>query len=493
MTRLVPALVLIGLAGCAEPGPRLLDTPRSTATDTATIQPESIRAVDSNKDGREDYWQRFDADGRIGSLAFDTNGDGSPDESVDRTAPQAGDRHLIILLDSIPFDLVEQAWRAGRFRLFHPPGKVISPFPVMTDLSFSELFGVSPSPGVEASHYDGRRLRDGYDVYAHGGNAGWNARVDYALLPIVHAVAYLDPRKWYDHELGKIQRMFLGGRGDFRGYVVTTSGLGAWYGHEGHAPALEKLDAACEYIMHACRGRVQITLLSDHGHVLKKSRRIPLSDLLAAKGWRVGSRLSGERDVIVPEFGVVSCAAIHTRRPVEVARDCIAIEGVELALYREPGHGEITVLGRDSETVLRMDSRGRFTVELVRGDPLHLAGVIESLRASGKLGADGYATDEDWTQATRGGAYPDPLYRIWRAFNGLVENVPDVYLSLADGYHCGSELMTRLVDISATHGALNVVSSTGFVMSTIGPLPPSTRMRDLAGVLESLGVPIRRP
>ncbi|GJQ27915.1 MAG: hypothetical protein HBSAPP02_29470 [Phycisphaerae bacterium] len=490
LPRLGPVLVIVGLAGCAEPGPRLLDV-----TDSATAP--APRALDTNRDGCADYWQQFDTTGRIVSLAFDTNADGSPDECVDRSAPNAGDRHLVILLDSIPFGLVEEAWKAGRFRLFHPPGRVISPFPVMTDLSFSELFGVSPSPGVEASYYDGRRLRDGYEVYAHGGNAGWNAQVDYALRPIVHAVAYLNPRKWYDHELGKIQRMFLGGRGDFRGYVVTTSGLGAWYGRAGHAPALEKLDAACEYILHACRGRVQITLLSDHGHVLQKSRRIPLSNLLAEKGWHVGSRLSDERDVVVPEFGVVSCAAIHTRRPADVARDCIGIDGVELAMYRESGRGEITVLGRNGETVLRMDSRGRFGVKLVRGDPLHLAGAVESLRAASRMDAAGYATDADWSQVmgegqAGAGTYPDPIYRIWRAFNGLVENVPDVYLSLADGYHCGSELMTRLVDISATHGALNAVSSTGFVMTTAGPLPPSVRMRDLAGVLKSLGVPVRK-
>lgn len=485
-------LGFIGLTGCAEPGPRRLDMARPAAIDASSPVP-ALRALDTDGDDRADYWQHFGADGRITSLAFDTNRDGEPNDSVDRTLPQPGDRHLIVLLDSIPFDLVEEAWRGGRFRMFHPPGRVISPFPVMTDLSFSELFRVSPSPGVEASHFDGRRLRDGYEVYAHGGNAGWNAQVDYALLPIVHAVAYLDPRKWYDHELGKIQRMFLGGGGDFRGYVVTTSGLGAWYGQAGHVPALEKLDGVCEYVMHACRGRVQITLLSDHGHVLKKSRRIPLSDLLASKGWRVESRLTGERDVVVPEFGVVSCAAIHTRRPAELARDCIGIEGVDVAMYRESGRGEITVLGREGETVLRMDARGRFAAELVRGDPLHLAEAAESLRAAGKLDTEGYVIDADWMQATSGGEYPDPIYRIWRAFNGLVENVPDVYLSLADGYHCGSELMTRLVDISATHGSLNAVSSTGFVMSTVGSMPPSVRMRDLAGVLKSLDVPIQRP
>lgn len=496
--RLALTFAFIWWAGCAEPGPRMLDTPRLGTSVSATTQPAPSQTVDSNGDGRADYWQHFGADGRIASLAFDTDGDGLPDETIDRTAPQAGDRHLIIMLDSIPFGLVEEAWRTGRFRLLHPPGRVISPFPVMTDLSFSELFSVSPSPGVEASHFDGHRLRDGYEVYAHGGNAGWNAQVDYALLPIVHAVAYLNPRKWYDHELGKIQRMFLGGQGDFRGYVVTTSGLGAWYGHEGHAPALEKLDAACEYIMHACRGRVQITLLSDHGHVLQKSRRIPLSQLLQAKGWRVGSRLASERDVVVPEFGVVSCAAIHTRRPAEVARDCIGIEGVELVMFRGLGRGEITVMGREGESILRVDSRGRFAAELVRGDPLQLAGVIESLRATGRMDTAGYATDSDWSQAmgagqAGAGTYPDPIYRIWRAFNGLVENVPDVYLSLADGYHCGSELMTRLVDISATHGSLNAISSTGFVMSTVGPMPPSVRMRDLANVLKSLDVPIQRP
>ena len=63
--------------------------------------------------------------------------------------PACEQRHLILLLDSVPYPMMKAYWDAGKFRLFEPPTRTIAPFPVMTDPSFAEFFNYSPLPAVE--------------------------------------------------------------------------------------------------------------------------------------------------------------------------------------------------------------------------------------------------------------------------------------------------------------------------------------------------------
>jgi hypothetical protein len=495
---LIPFLIVVG--GCAGPAPKSLGLPTEESRAGDIVQ----RRFDTNADGKIDYWQELATSGRIEVLQFDTNADGLPDLNVDRSrllptsAPSSdsGDiRNLIVLLDSVPFGMVQEAWRQGHFRLFYPPRRTISPFPVMTDLSFSELFGCSPSPGVEASYYDGHKLLDGYGVYASGGNIRWSKFVDYELNPLTHVVAYLQPFTWYLHELGKIQRHFLKGHDSlFIGYSVGTSAVGAHFGRDGHQKALIRVDQFCEYIMHQTRGRTQITLLSDHGHNMVHSRRIPLSDLLEEAGYHPVKHgpLRAPNDIAVPEFGVINCAAIHTLRPAAVAHDVVGFEGVELTAYMDVDGSTIVVLSRDGRAQIRRSPDGRFGYVCQFGDPLRMSQTWEELRKQGKLDPEGFAVEADVFAATNSAAYPDPCHRLWRAFHGLVEHTPDVYVSVQDGYHCGSALMTKMVEISSAHGGLGYASSSGFVMTTAGELPEVMRMEDLGAELRKIGVPIRK-
>ena len=496
-TRVITAILLVATAllavGCAGPGPKL--APAAPA-ETKPINGGVERYYDMTGNGKLDYAETLSGDGQITLLRFDTDEDGNFEETVRRLRAggpdDAADRHLIILLDSIPYGVVLDAWNAGRFRLFPPPSRVISPFPVMTDLSFSEFFGVSPSPGAESEYYDGEKLRDGYDVYAAEGNAGWISHTDYHLIFFAHAVAYLWPDIWYDHELGKIQRHFYRTtHSPYVGYSVTTSGLGATQGRDGHQAALIKLDRLCQAVMFELRGRLQITLMSDHGHCLVPSKRIPLSNLLEEFGYHVSKRLKGPQDVVVPEFGVVNYGGVYTQSPAQVASDLVGVDGVDFATYLDED-GAVVVQSHDGLATIRYgDDGGRY--ECRHGDPLKLLPVIEALRAEGKVGPDGFISDAALFEATKEHLYPDALQRLWRTYHGLMLHPPDVMISVQDGWHCGSALMTKLVDIRAAHGSLNLDSSSGFAMTTNGSLPSVVRMQDLRGYLDRLGVHIPGP
>jgi hypothetical protein len=484
--------VFVFFTGCADPGPEMMPT--------APVRVEhgeggEERQFDANDDGKVDYFERIGPDGRVVLLRFDLNGDGQIDEEVDRTVRSfdpngPSDRYLLVILDSVPYKLVEEAYARGRFRLFYPPCRTIAPFPVMTDVALAEFFGTSPSLAIESQFYADSKLRGGYEAYADELVAGgWLAHVDYHMGFWVHSVAYFWPFTWFNHELGNIQRKFYcSDANPFVGYSVCTSGLGAQYGRDGHQGALVRLDRFCQSVMYRLRGRVQITLMSDHGHYLGRSYRIPLPDILERMGYHVTEKLKGPQDVAVPEFGVVSCAAIYTKSPESVARDSIGVDGVEQAAYLTASD-DVVVLGRGGRARISSGPDG-LKYECDYGDPLEMLPILAGLQSKGGVDSQGFASDRALFDATTAHKYPDSLHRLWRAFHGLVESPPDVLLSVQDGRHCGSKFMSSVVDMQATHGNLGPASSSGFVMTTAGELPPVMRIADLRAELVQIGVPL---
>lgn len=491
-TGALPAILtgalMMGSLGCAGPGPKLFP---AAPAQRQTLPDGSVeRWYDTNRDGCPDYREQVSPDGLLVAIGYDRNQDGQVEENVVlEQVPENERRHLVVLLDSVPHEIVEALRREGCFQFFRGLSRVISPFPVMTDLSFAEFFHVSPSPGVESEYYDGRRLRDGYGVYIREENSAWTACTDYHMPQLNHGNAYLDIRPWFAHELRKIQKLFLeSDRPLVIGYCVGTSGMGAVYGRQGHVDAMIMVDRFCRELICQTRGRVRFTLLSDHGHYLgcRESKRIPLRRKLAQCGYRVRERLRRPGDVVVPEFSMVSCASIYTHAPACVARDVVMIEGVDLAAYREGA--DLVVVRRDGLARLSRSAAG-FRYQPERGDPLELQPILARLAQAGEVDADGYVSDHALFAATVDHTYPDVAARLWRAFHGLVEHVPDVLVSLADGYHVGSKLQTDLITLIGVHGSLRPMSTYGFAMTTEGELPGNVRMADLRASLREVGVP----
>ncbi len=491
----LPLVVIAGLAfatGCAGPGPDLFPVAPHRVEQLADAAEE--RCYDTDGNGFEDYRERLAPSGQVILLRYDLNGDGQIDLEIDRRldgSVGAGEehRHLVILLDSVPFGMVHDLWQHGRFRLFAPPSRVISPFPVMTDLSLAELFGTSPSPAVESQFFDGNRLNSGFMTYAREDNAGWLPYVDYHLAFLAHGLAYIWPEAWFDHELGHIQRQFLASDGSsFVGYCVGPSALGALKGRSGHLAGLLHVDRLCQAIVHRTLGRVQITLLSDHGHNQARSKRVPLRRVLGSCGYRVTESLEAPGDVIVPEFGPVTCASLYTTSPRSVATDLTNVEGVQLTAYLDESD-QVVVLTRDGEARIQAGPAG-YRYSCTRGDPLKLAAILGELKRSGQETADGFVSDDVLFEATMDHPYPDAVHRLWRAFHGLIANQPQVVVSVEDGYHCGSAFMSELIDLAAAHGNLGEVSSSGFAMTTMGSLPRVVRMENLGQALRDLGIPM---
>ena len=449
---------------------------------------ETVFAFDTDGDKQADFWQYQRADGRKHALAYALDESGRPGPRIELDAVDASEcPHLLIALDGVPFELVEQLRHEGHFRLFYPPARVVCCFPAMTDLALAELFHVGPCQAYQARRFDRRanRLSAGNTAYLSGGNSPWLREMDYRCSLWWDVMVYLDPQAVFDHEIRGILRTFRGiDAGRACAYSVGSAGLGTRDGRPAILKYLRSIDRLCEQIVHERRGRVKLTLTADHGHNLVENRRISFDEVLKAGGYRKAGSLRGPRDVVVISYGLVTYAELFTSDPSGVANCLLQHEDVEFACY--PRDDGIVICDRTGQARITKGQTG-YVYDLSQGDPLRLGAIIEQLRRDGKMSADGEIDGAALFNATLDHYYPDPLARIWGAFHELVENPPDLIVNLRDGACHGSGFFHFMIRrMGSTHGSLNRMSSTTFVLTMLGELPPALHTREVLPALERL-------
>jgi hypothetical protein len=179
----------------------------------------------------------------------------------------------------------------------------------------------------------------------------------------------------------------------------------------------------------------------------------------------------------------------YTRSPGKLAEDLAAHQAVDLVTYPDGAGGVVVRAGREQARITRAasqpDQPAGYRYQTLAGDPLKLAPILEKLRAAGQVSPDGVINDQALFAATAEHEYPDPLHRVWLAFNGLMVNAPDVIVSLKDPDYHGWPFFDFMVREASTHGSLNRRASETFALSTRGPLPPLLRQEQ---ILPALGV-----
>jgi len=448
-----------------------------------------------DKDGRPDYWQRFDRHGRKVEMRFSTQ-PGEPNEVVLLDAfPSQDIPHFIIALDGVPFPLIEELYQQGRFRLFHPPSRVVTCFPGMTNPAFQRIFGGDKPMAYEAKYFDRKknRLTDGSDTYLRGQAADWTKNLDYRCSFKLDALCYIKPDMVFAHELQEIENVFRKtSQGTKIVYSVATAGLATRGGRKAILKYLTTIDQWCEQIAYDRRGRVNITLLADHGHSPSAQGRISFKKLLKKNGYRLTNRLANARDVVTVEFGLVTYAAYYTNDPAGLAAAILKDPRTTLACYpltkqtKTPDGSDVVVQTIDGKATIR-SRQGNFSYDLDYGDPLRLSPIIDLFQQNRKVDPDGFIDDIAMFEATVRHTYPDPLRRVWLAFNGLVQRPPDLIVCLKDGWvHGSSFFYSAIGKVASTHGSLNQRNSTTFAMTTLGPLPPTLRLEQVISNLNKL-------
>ena len=468
--------------GCA-PGPRF-----PAPVETHRTKSDTVRAFDTDGDRRADFWEYQHDDGRVHALAYAESHTGAPGPRVElddvdaRACP-----HFLIVLDGVPFDVVDELYRAGSFRLFHPPARVVCPYPAMTDLALADVFHAPRCLAFQALYFDRatNRLSDSTAVYLGGRNSPWVQQMSYRCSFWWDTLVYLCPQPVFDHELRGILRTFRGvSAGEAYAYSVGTAGLGTRGGRPAIEAYLRSIDQLCERIVYERRGRVRITLTADHGHDLVENRVVSFDRTLSEGGYRPAKSLRAPRDVVTIAYGLVTYAEFHTNDPAGVAACLLRNADVEFACY--PAGDQVVVCGRTGQARIGRGAGG-FTYDAREGDPLGLVGVLKGLNDKGKVSAAGEIDAAALSAATVNHYYPDPLARIWGAFHGLVHYPPDVIANLRDGACHGSPFFHVMMGkVGSTHGSLNRMNSTTFVLTMLGDLPDVVRSQDVLSALDRL-------
>ncbi len=439
---------------------------------------------------RAEYW-----------TARDTDGDGTWDEFItpqggfarpdDRMPPK---RWLIVCLDGMPLAAMQSLWDRGHFREFFRPTATISTFPSDTETALTEALHATPVPGYENLYFDrgANRMRGGVWVTLTGTGIPYIRALDYDPPGWAKIIPYIVTRKTYQADVGRFRADFLANRAPiFVAHIASSDALLHVTPMNEGEPLLLEFENALADIYLTSRGDLGVIAFSDHGNDQTLSRGSPVEDFLAARGWRVRGSIDGPRDVVIPAYGLVGFAAIYCRpAAIEPLADQLrALEGADVIVSRHLDQANAVTIRSARSTasadlswtpaVVAVPARAvRYRYVVLGGDPLGLASVFNSLRAAGKLDADGFAADADLFAAASLSEFPDAAARIRLWATNHVQNPADILVSLRPGYYHGRQWFGQAVQLTGTHGSLEKTSSLGFAMATYR-LPPAVRLSDL--------------
>lgn len=411
----------------------------------------------------------------------------------------ASPSRLVLALDGAAYHHVRalQDGTEGRrcFTDFPPAARLISTYPSLSDLAWSDILGLIPQRSYQPLHYSYARneLAGAEGFESMGDTPEYARRMDWHLKGSwTNLAGYLFPRRIFRMELARIREAFLASDDrpefyallttldyavhmsrDIRGYLCETD---AWLA------ALRR-----EHLSRTGR-ELEVLILSDHGTDDVPPRRAPAVEHLRRRGFRVAGRLERRGDVVVPVDGMLNTLQAYPL-PEDipaVAAALVELPGVDLVTFALPGRpDEVRVLKTGAEALIRARG-GRYAYAPLRGDPLDYADAAAALMRAGKADRGGYAAGEAWLAATSGHRYPAALERIVRGHGGLVLNPAPVIASLLPGHVVADSLtwrLSRIVSLGGTHGALDALSSNGVALSSAGRLPDTTtnRIRGLVG------------
>ena len=404
-------------------------------------------------------------------------------------------RYLIICADGVGYDLIEEMYRRGELRHFYPPAPLITAFPTLSNTSLVEILaplGAPPARGYEDYYFDPE------DNKLHGGffhrfsrrqfvDTTYRALFHYYPHPIGMTFEYALPvfGPWLGGliNLARIKRNFRDSDEPvFLAYLDSTDPAAHVSGKWLLRDLVRRIDRLAGHLVHTSAHPVEVIVFSDHGNQFHRMRKAKLTAALARAGFRVEKELEEARSVVLPKYGLIGSAVLYTHpgqeRPAALA--LTEATGVDFVVYR--CGNALHILSAAGEARL-LRHKAWFRYETRTADPLQLDAIQAHLRDEGRMDASGFVHQDDWVAATAGHIYPDPLRRLWNAFEGLIVQPASLIVSLQDGYYTGNTLLDIFAVLRTTHGNLRRAQSLGFAMSTAGRLPNHLRGSDFWGAI----------
>lgn len=395
-------------------------------------------------------------------------------------------------VDGVPYTTFAQLQSRGYFQDFRPVARMVTCFPSLSSVGWAEVLDLGPEPGYQ-SVYVSNRLNQTLGVSTDEmAGVRFETRMHVRSEGLIeHALMYAFPisttRRTMENLTEELED-WSGGSTAFA-YVVETDVICHMEGRGEIEESLRTLDAQIEQIQRAHQRRfgtrLQVVLVSDHGHTLTEGRVVDLADHLADHGFRKSDRLYQPRDVVFTSAGILGSVSLHAHEleEEEIARVASQLQGVELACY-DKGWMRQFVVSRTGRAVFEHDpARDAYRYHVLSGtDPLGYVAVFDQLRQAGRITSDGYAYSRDIANATSDHEFPDAPSRIRHGLNDLVRNPGNVLVSLSDGYENADDFVkwaAMLRGRSGTHGALSQRSSAGIFTTNYWTPPATIRAADV--------------
>ncbi len=394
-------------------------------------------------------------------------------------------RRLVVVLDGVPHQTIVDLRAEGRFRCFKEPARMISTFPSLTNAAMIEILQAEEAPGYEDHYYDRElnRLRGTIQDRLQGGKfikGTFRETFDY------HAPAFKGSLAYLAAPLGAIVVAHFdltGFRKAFRkserevfvAYIGETDSLAHLGGEKPLKSFLRTLDRTIEELVAESNSRLEVEMFSDHGNNYADYTQVELNEAINAAGFKTEKSLKPANSVVLPKHGLVGSSVLFTQpeNRARLAEVCATVKGVDFAVY-PANENAIELISKRGRARLLRDGE-KYKYEDTGGDPLGLRPIIGQLKSRGAIDENGFASREEWWQATRSHAYVDPLRRLFDGFSKYVRNRADVIVSYEDGYLLGSPMLSIFARMRATHGSLLRGETEGFAMSTRQTLDNAVR------------------
>ncbi|MEO1237413.1 MAG: hypothetical protein AAFX76_11555, partial [Planctomycetota bacterium] len=241
---------------------------------------------------------------------------------------------------------------------------------------------------------------------------------------------------------------------------------------------LDDLEKFIVQVLYERRGAVKVSVLSDHGHNLVDTTWIDVEQTLADAGFRVTDKLRRPGDVFVEMDGLLTWFGVHTEQPEAVA-DALLAGRPELETVSYVVGRDVVVRNHEGAAVVSMDDQRRLTY---RPDTADVLGYGDEL-------SNQPMSRDEWFARTADHEFPDAPARLWDGFRRGTLNVPQVMVSVRDGYCAGIEWFQWFVTPRSTHGGLNQVNSAAFVMSMRGPIDGPLRSAEVMNAIQPGFIP----
>ena len=403
----------------------------------------------------------------------------SLDDYADSDVP-----HVILMLDSVPYRTVAQRYGAGKLRLFAPPTEIVPPFPSITEICFTDVLHAPMLPGMNDEYFDLRTQKPSRGVMEriNGYKMPWERRLHYTQTFYENACSFLNTRNWYFGELPRAKKAVDESPDRVTiVYIGSASAMVCKFGEQGCDEVLDGAEQFCMQLLYERHGAIKFSMMADHGHNYVPSINVDIGELLEAGGFHVAKRVEKLDDVVIELNGLVTSAGIYTMQPKRVAAVLNGAAEIEFAMYLDGDR--VVLLGHRGSAEITSQS-GKVRYLATEGDPLEYRDVVKKMQSAGTIDADGFASDDDWLDATADQHYPDAPRRIWDAFHRIAINTPSVIVTLRPGYCAGLQSYAHFFDMKSTHGGLSRDESTTFLLSMHHDAPRHMRSRDVLPAIE---------